>query len=57
MYYQMQCEVSDECQKHLNDTIQQSDIVSIGGPGQERCDPVSNLLRHTLRTHAVVLQE
>lgn len=42
---------------NLNDTIQQSDIVSIRGSCEERCYPVSDLLCHTLRTHAVVLQE
>lgn len=42
---------------NLNDTVQQSDIVSIGGSSEEWCDPVSDLLCHTLRTHAVVLQE
>lgn len=42
---------------NLNDTVQQSDIVSIVGSCEERCDPVSDLLCHTLRTHAVVLQE
>lgn len=42
---------------NLNDTVQQSDIVSIGGSCEEWCYPVSDLLCHTLRTHAVVLQE
>lgn len=42
---------------NLNDTIEQADIVSIGSSCEERCDPVSDLLCHALRTHAVVLQE
>ena len=42
---------------NLNDTVQQSDVVSIGGSCEQRCDPVSDLLCHTLRTHTVVLQE
>lgn len=42
---------------NLNDTVQQSDIVPIGGSCEERCYPVSDLLCHTLRTHAVILQE
>lgn len=42
---------------NLNDTVQQPDIVSIGGSSEEWCHPVSDLLRHALRTHAVVLQE
>lgn len=42
---------------YLNDAVQQPDIVSIGGSCEERCYAVSDLLRHTLRTHTVVLQE
>lgn len=43
--------------ENLNDTVQQSDIVSVGGSCEERCYPVSDLLCHTLWTQAVMLQE
>lgn len=42
---------------HLNDAIQQSNIVSIGGSCEERCHPMSDLLCHALRTHTVILQK
>lgn len=42
---------------NLNNTIQQSNVLSIAGSCQERCYPVSDLLCHALRTHAIVLQE
>lgn len=42
---------------NLNNTIQQSNVVSIAGSCEERCYPVSDLLCHALRTHAIVLQE
>lgn len=41
----------------LNDAVQMSDNVSVGGSCEQWCNPVSDLLCHTLRTHAVVLQK
>lgn len=42
---------------NLNDTVEQSNIVSIVGSCEERRYAVSDLLCHTLRTHTVILQE
>lgn len=42
---------------NLNDTVQQSDIVPIRGPCEQRRHPVGDLLCHPLRTHTVVLQK
>lgn len=42
---------------YLNDTVQQTDIVSVCGSGEEWCHSMRDLLRDALRTHTVVLQE
>lgn len=42
---------------YLNDTVQQTDIFPVVCSCEQRRHPVCDLLRHTLRTHTVVLQE
>lgn len=42
---------------YLNDAVQQTDVVPVVGSCEQRRHTVCDLLRHTLRTHAVVLQE
>lgn len=42
---------------HLNDAVQQTDVVSITGSSEKWRHSMRDLLRHALRTHAVVLQE